>query len=261
MPKHNQAKTHPLSAVIITCNEENNIAACIRSVAWADEVLVVDSGSQDQTIEIARSLGARVLHHEWLGFGKQKQYATEQAAFDWILNIDADERPDQTLCHAIRKALQHERQPAAYRCNFRHRILGHWLRHGEAWPDPHIRLYHRQRARWTSLPIHEHVECSGEVRQLRGCIEHCTADSIADIIEKINHYTDLQAAQLIANNSTVTLFTLLSRPLWRFIRNYFFRLGCLDGTPGLVHAVQGSLTTFLKYAKAFEQQHHSHRQT
>jgi len=250
------AVTHPLSVVIIACDEADNIGDCIRSVAWADEVLVVDSGSSDETITIAESLGARVLLRDWQGFGKQKQYATDQATHDWILNLDADERPDQQLSESIRQALSDADQPAAYTCNFRHRMMGRWLRHGEAWPDPHVRLYHRKHAHWNPLPIHEHIEVHGEIRPMRGCIEHCTADSVADIFAKINHYTDLQAEQMVSNHISAGLFTLLARPLWRFVRNYFFRLGFLDGTAGLVHATQGSLTTFLKYAKTIEKQKH-----
>ncbi len=242
----------PLSVVIITCNEETNIADCIQSVSWANEVLIVDSGSSDDTVDIAKSLGAKVLYQAWQGFGRQKQFATEQATYDWILNLDADERPDAALCVSIRQALSENEQPAAYACNFRHRIMGRWLQHGEAWPDTHIRLYDRRQAHWNALPIHEHVEVEGNIRKLRGCIEHCTADSVADIIAKVNHYTDLQAAQMISANMSAGLFALLLRPLWRFVRNYVFRLGFLDGAAGLTHAVQGSLTTFLKYAKVIE---------
>jgi len=246
--------THPLSAVIIACNEAGNIGDCIRSVDWADEVLVIDSGSKDDTVAIAESLGARVMHHDWPGFGRQKQYATEQANHNWILNIDADERVDFRLGEAIRKALAEDSQPAAYTCNFRHRMLGRWLRHGEAWPDPHVRLYDRRQARWADVPIHEHVCVDGDIRRLNGCIEHCTADSVAEIITKINHYTDLQAEQLAASGVRTRASALLMRPLWRFLRNYILRLGFLDGAAGLLHAVQGSLTTFLKYAKAIEEQ-------
>ena len=247
---------HPLSVVIITRNEADNIEDCIRSVDWADEVLVVDSGSMDDTVSIAESLGARTLHHDWQGFGKQKQYASDQATHDWILNLDADERPDQQLRTSIKQALSQKEQPAAYSCNFRHRMMGRWLRHGEAWPDPHVRLYDRKHAHWKQLPIHEHIEVMGDIRPLAGCIEHCTADSVADIFAKINHYTDLQAEQMLRNNAAAGLFSLLARPLWRFVRNYFFRLGFLDGTAGLVHAVQGSFTTFLKYAKTIEKRQH-----
>ncbi len=167
-PGADTSARRPLSAVIIACNEADNIGDCIRSVAWADEVLVVDSGSSDDTVDIAKSLGARVIHQAWLGFGRQKQVASGQARHDWILNIDADERPDALLCESIRRALAGNRQPAAYACNFRHRIMGRWLKHGEAWPDPHVRLYDRRHAAWNSLPIHEHVEVQGEVNHNDG---------------------------------------------------------------------------------------------
>ncbi len=251
-----QGRRTPVSAVIITLNEEDHIADCLRSLAWADECVVVDSGSQDATCEIARSLGARVIAHAWEGFGRQKQFATEQARFDWVINIDADERVSPELARAIGRALASPPSVAAYRCNFRHRIMGRWLRHGEAWPDPHVRLYDRRRAAWNARDIHEAVEVDGEIGRLEGCIEHCTADSIAEIFDKINRYTDIQARQLVEAGRPIGLSQVLGRPLWRFWRNYVLRLGMLDGLPGLVHAVQAAMTSFLKYAKAAEMQHH-----
>ncbi len=244
----------PVSAVVITLNEEDHIADCLRSLQWADECIVVDSGSQDATCEIARSLGARVIHHDWEGFGRQKQFATEQASFDWVINIDADERVSPELAEAIREAMRSSPQVAAYRCNFRHCIMGRWLRHGEAWPDPHVRFYDRRRAAWNARDIHESVQVDGGVARLPGCIEHCTADSIAEIFDKINRYTDLQAQQLLAEDRRIGLLQVLGNPGWRFLRNYVFRLGMLDGIPGLVHATQAAMTSFLKYAKAVELQ-------
>jgi len=247
--------THlPVSAVIITLNEEDQIADCLRSLQWTDECIVVDSGSQDATCDIARSLGATVIHHDWEGYGRQKQFATMQASFDWVINIDADERVSPELAQAIREAMRSAPQVAAYRCNFRHRIMGRWLRYGEAWPDPHIRFYDRRRAGWTAEHIHESVQVNGTVGRLSGCVEHCTADSIAEIFDKINRYTDLQAQQLVQDGRHVGLWQVLANPAWRFLRNYVLRLGMLDGVPGLVHAVQAAMTSFLKYAKAVELQ-------
>jgi len=244
----------PVSAVVITLNEQAHIAACLRSLQWADERLVVDAGSTDETCAIARSLGARVLRHDWPGFGAQKQYATEQARFDWVLNIDADERVSPALARAIDAAMRAPDQPAAYRCNFRHRLLGRWLRHGEAWPDPHVRLYDRRRAHWVPRNIHEYVHVDGPIGRLDGWIEHCTAETIAELFAKINRYTDLQAAELSEAGKRVGLLQVLGNPAWRFLRNYLLRLGMLDGVPGLVHATQAALTSFLKYAKAYERQ-------
>lgn len=242
----------PVSAVVITLNEQAHIAECLRSLCWADERLVVDSGSTDETCAIARSLGARVIHHPWEGFGAQKQFATEQARFDWVLNIDADERVSPALARSIGEAMQSPTQPAAYRCNFRHRMLGCWLRHGEAWPDPHVRFYDRRRAHWVPRAIHEYVHVDGPIGRLDGCIEHCTAESIAELFAKINRYTDVQARLLVEQRRRIGLLQILGNPAWRFLRNYLLRLGVLDGVPGLVHATQAALTSFLKYAKAYE---------
>lgn len=252
------AETHtPLSVVIITLNEADKLKACIDSVSWADEILVVDSGSTDGTKELAQSLGARVIDQEWLGFGKQKQFGTEQAAYDWVLNLDADERVSELLAVSICEALRDDRLPAAFQCHFLHHLLGRALRHGEAWPDPHVRLYDRRQCHWADVPIHEHVIVDGPILPLEGYIEHHTADSVAEIIEKINHYTDLQAKQMLHKGHRAGLSGMLFRPLWRFFRAYVLRLGFMDGSAGLLHAGQAALTTFLKYAKAIERQQRS----
>ncbi len=248
------AMRQPLSVVIITLNEEANLPACLESVHWANEILVVDSGSTDRTCEIARAFGARVLEHAWEGFGAQKQFASDQARHDWVLNLDADERVSGRLADSIQRALAVDHQPAAYRCNFLHYIMGHPLRHGEAWPDPHVRLYDRRRAHWSRRQIHEHVVVDGPVETLDGWIEHHTAASIAEIFDKINRYTDLQAAEITRAGKRVGLRHVLFNPAWRFVRNYLLRLGVLDGVPGLVHAAQAAMTSFLKYAKAIELQ-------
>ncbi|RME53036.1 MAG: glycosyltransferase family 2 protein [Caldilineae bacterium] len=248
------AERRPISVVIITLNEARNLPDCIASVDWADEILVVDSGSTDGTVALAEKLGARVIHQEWLGFGRQKQFATEQATHDWVLNLDADERVSTELARSIRAVLSASKSAAAYQCNFRHRLLGRALRHGEAWPDPHVRLYDRRRAHWADVPIHEHVLVDGSIESLPGWIEHCTADSIAEMIDKINRYTDIQAEQMLGRGIRARLAGFLFRPFWRFFRAYVLRLGFLDGAAGLLHAGQAALTTFLKYAKALELQ-------
>ncbi|RMG93054.1 MAG: glycosyltransferase family 2 protein [Zetaproteobacteria bacterium] len=244
----------PLSVVIITLNEEANLPACLESVRWAEDILVVDSGSSDRTCEVARAYGARVIEHAWQGFGAQKQFASDHARHDWVLNLDADERVSERLVDSIQRALAYSHQPAAYRCNFLHFIMGRPLRHGEAWPDPHVRLYDRRRAHWSRRPIHEHVVVDGPVRALDGWIEHHTAASVSEIFDKINRYTDLQAAELVQAGKPVGLRHVLLNPAWRFVRNYLLRLGMLDGVPGVVHAAQAAMTSFLKYAKAVELQ-------
>ena len=240
-----------LSAVIITRDAATLLPECLQSVRFADEILIVDSGSQDATREIAKRHGARFLHQDWLGYGKQKQFAVERAANDWVLCLDADERVSPELAHRIQEAL---RAPAfsAYdmpRCN---RFMGRWLRHGEGYPDPNLRLFHRSHARWSDDPIHEHVVTTGPVGRLDGDLLHDSATSLADYLDKQNRYTTLQAERLHAQGKRVGAARLLLSPLARFIKFYFLRRGVLDGVPGLVHIAIGCFNSFTKYAKLMQ---------
>jgi glycosyltransferase involved in cell wall biosynthesis len=193
-----------LSAVIITLNEERRIQKAIESVALVDEVLVVDSGSQDQTCAIAQGLGARVLHQAWLGYGAQKQFAAELATYDWVLCIDADEWISDELEVAIREVFP-EPELFAYkmaRCN---RFLGRWLRHGEGYPDYNLRLFHRAHARWSQDPVHEHVLTENPVGSLDGDLMHESEESLEQYLAKQNQYTTLQAEQLYQSGKRFSL--------------------------------------------------------
>ncbi len=240
-----------LSAVIITRDAAAPLPACLESVRFADEILIVDSGSTDATRDIAKSHGARFLHQEWLGYGKQKQFAVERAENDWVLCLDADERVSPELAHRIQEAL---RAPKflAYdmpRCN---RFMGRWLRHGEGYPDPNLRLFHRRHASWSDDPIHEHVVTIEPVGRLNGDLLHETETTLAEYLEKQNRYTTLQAQRLHAAGKRVTGARLVLSPLGRFIKFYFLRLGFLDGAPGLVHIGIGCFNSFMKYAKLMQ---------
>ncbi|PJA31387.1 MAG: glycosyltransferase family 2 protein [Zetaproteobacteria bacterium CG_4_9_14_3_um_filter_53_7] len=245
----------PLTVTIIACNEEKRIAQCLNSVQWADDIVVVDSGSTDRTVETAEALGARVLHHDWPGYGAQKKFASSQARHDWILNLDADEFVTDQLANSISSAFHTVPESVvAFECNFEHYLLGRWLRHGEAYPDPHIRLFNRQAGDWNTRPIHEHIEISGPTSKLEGSIRHKTVESLAEYVDKINRYTDLQAELIVKSGKKVTFTQLFSRSLWRFLRGYIIRLGFLDGIAGLTHSMTSTLTSYLKYAKAYELQ-------
>jgi len=245
----------PISVTIIACNEEKRIGECLNSVEWADDIVVVDSGSSDKTVEIAEAHGARVIHNAWPGYGAQKQFATSQARHDWILNLDADEHVTDQLAVSIRSTFQNLPESiVAFECNFEHFLMGRWLRHGEAYPDPHIRLFNRHAGDWNSRQIHEHIEISGPTGKLEGSIRHKTVESLAEYIEKINRYTNLQAEIIVKSGKQVTFSQLFSRSLWRFLRGYIFRLGFLDGIAGLTHSMTSTLTSYLKYAKAYELQ-------
>lgn len=241
----------PLSAVVITRDEAGAIEACLRSLRFADEVLVVDSGSTDGTPELARGLGARVLHQDWLGYGPQKRMAVAAAAHDWVLCVDADERPDARLRASIETAL---REPAAAgyrfaRCN---RFLGRWLRHGEGYPDWSLRLFDRRHAQWSDDPVHERVLCRGPVATLTGDLLHESAQSLAAYLEKNNRYTSLQAEGQFAAGRRASAARVVLSPLVRFLKFYLLRLGFLDGLPGFVHIAIGCHNTFARNAKLLE---------
>ncbi len=242
-----------LSAVVITLNESAAIEACLRSLAFADEILVIDSGSTDETVAMAQAQGARVIHQEWLGYGAQKQLGVERAQHDWILSIDADERISEALQARIEHTL---RQPTAQayamaRCN---RFMGRWLRHGEGYPDYSLRLFHRTHARWSEDAVHEKVVTQGTVARIDGDLLHESEEGIEDYLVKQNHYTCLQARALFERGKRVGVMKLLFSPLLRFIKFYVFRLGFLDGLPGLVHISIGCMNSYMKYAKLIEYQ-------
>ena len=208
----------------------------------------MDSGSTDATLEIARRFNAKIVHQDWLGYGKQKQFAVAQASHDWVLCMDADERVSDALRASILKELEAPRFQAYEfpRCN---RFLGRWLRHGEGYPDRSLRLFDRRHANWSDDTIHEKVVTAGPVGRLTGDLLHESEQGLADYLAKQNRYTTLQAEVLHVRGQQAGLAKLLLSPLLRFIKFYFFRLGFLDGVPGLVHIFVGCRNSFAKYAK------------
>ena len=242
------AARQPVSAVIITLNAASQLEPCLRALAFCDEIVVVDSGSSDGTPALAARLGARVIHEAWRGFGPQKQFAVEQASHDWVLCVDADERVSDALRAGIEAALA---APAAcaYRCARCNRFLGRYLRHGEGYPDWSLRLFDRRRARWSADVVHEKVIAGGPVATLAGDLMHDSAESLDAYLAKQNRYTTLAAAAAIARGKRAGAAQVLLSPLVRFLKFYFFRLGFLDGLPGLVHILIGCGNSFAKYAK------------
>ncbi len=246
----------PLSAVLITLNAASQLEACLASLAFADEILVVDSGSSDATVEIAQRHGARVLQQAWLGFGPQKQFAVQQAAHEWVLCLDADERISPALFRSISEALGHQRSPARYawkmaRANV---FMGRVLRHGEGYPDWSLRLFHRDHARWSDDPVHESVLVppGTPVGTLAGDLMHESSETLSIYLAKQNRYTDLQAQRLFAAGKRAGALRIALAPVVRFFKFYVFRRGFLDGVPGLVHILIGCQNSMLKYAKLRE---------
>jgi len=243
----------PLTVCIITLNAGAQLGACLESVGFADEILVVDSGSTDDTLEICRRHGARVETREWLGFGRQKQLAVSLASHDWVLCLDADERVSGELARGIRKALADARYHA-WRMPRRNRFLGRWLAHGEGYPDLSLRLFHRAHASWSNDDVHEAVLTTVQVGRLEGDLLHDSADDIATYIAKQNRYTTLHAQALYRQGVRAGYARLITSPVARFLKFYFLRLGFLDGGPGFAHIMIGCHNSYLKYLKLIELQ-------
>ena len=241
----------PLTIAVITRNAGAQLGACLASARFADELLVVDSGSTDDTIEVAKRHEARVESREWLGFGRQKQLAVSLARNDWVLCLDADERVSEELANSIRKALA-DRRHQAYRMPRRNRFLGRWLAHGEGYPDWSLRLFHRAHASWSNDEVHEAVLTTVEVGRLEGDLMHESADDIATYLAKQNRYTTLHAEALFGQGVRAGYWRLVASPLARFVKFYFLRLGFLDGGPGFAHIAIGCNSAFHKYLKLIE---------
>ncbi|MDB5813269.1 MAG: hypothetical protein JWN23_386 [Rhodocyclales bacterium] len=245
------ADRQALSAVLITLDCVRSLRPTLESLAFCDEIIVVDSGSTDGTSELATSLGARVITESWRGFGPQKQFAIDQAGNDWVLCVDSDEIVSETLRLSIEAALI---APAykAYefpRCN---RFLGRYLRHGEGYPDLSLRLFHRKHARWSDDVVHEKVITLDVVGQLKGDLLHHSEENIESYLAKQNRYTTLAADAMLAEGVEVSFSKLFLSPGFRFIKFYVLRGGWMDGLPGLIHILIGCFNSFAKYAKHFE---------
>ena len=247
----NAAPRAALSAVLITRNAAAVLDACLESIAFADEIVVVDSASTDGTVEIAQRRGARVVQKEWLGFGLQKQFAVDQARHDWVLCMDADERLSSALAAEIQQALAAPVSPV-YRMPRRNRFLGRWLSHGEGYPDWSPRLFNRLNARWSDDLVHEKVLYAVTPGTLSGDLMHDSRDDLSSYLERQNRYTTLAARQAHEKGHSASVIHLLFSPVVRFFKFYVLRLGFLDGVPGLVHISIGCMNSYMKYAKLIE---------
>jgi len=241
----------PLSVVLVVHNAEAQLPACLASVPFADEIVVVDSGSSDGTAACAGRHGARVVQHEWMGFGRQKQFAVAQARNDWVLCLDADERVSPELERSIRAALEAPVAPV-YRMRRRNRFLGRWLAHGEGYPDWSTRLFDRRNAAWSDDPVHEKVLYAVTPGSLAGDLLHESAEDLGNYLQKQNRYSALAAQQLFERGKSAGVLELVLSPFVRFTKFYILRLGFLDGVPGLVHTSIGCVASFMKYAKLIE---------
>ncbi|MVW80333.1 glycosyltransferase family 2 protein [Bordetella sp. 02P26C-1] len=238
-----------LSVIIITKNEARHIVGCLESVAFADEFIVVDSGSTDNTVALARDFGATVLvTDDWPGFGPQKNRALDLATGDWVLSIDADERVTPDLAREIQEVLTNP-QADAYEIARLSDFCGRFIRHSGWWPDHVLRLFKHGTARFTDAAVHERVVPQGQVLRLNGYFEHYPYDNLDALINKVNRYSSDAAAMMYARGKRATIFSALGHGFWTFIRIYLIRRGFLDGRHGLVLAVTAAAGSFFRYAK------------
>ncbi|MGZ3687893.1 MAG: glycosyltransferase family 2 protein [Bdellovibrionota bacterium] len=245
-----------ISVTIITLNEEENITQCVESVRWADEILVVDSGSSDKTVELARSLGARVLHNAWPGYGQQKNFAQEKAAHDWVLNVDADEVVSPELAREIRGAVDATEagrsQARGYFFPRKTFYLGRWIRHGGWYPNFLVRLADRRAASWTEPAVHEELRVRGEVAGLANPLDHYSFSSIQDQIVTNLRYSRLGSQSLQRTGQKPSVLKMIWKPVGKFFETYLLKGGFLDGLAGFIISINAAHSIFLKYAYLFE---------
>lgn len=239
-----------LSVIIITKDEAANIAACLDSLAFCDERIVVDSGSADDTVEIARAKGARVEHRDWQGFGAQKSYALSLATGDWVLSIDADEQVSPALAGEIQAAIA---APAAdaFEMPRLSTFCGREMRHSAWYPDYVLRLFRRGAARFTDDIVHERVVVEGRVGRLKEPLNHAPVERIEQALARMDRYSTLAAEMLVAQGRRVSFSSGIFHGLWAFFRLYVLRAGFLDGREGFLLAVATAEGSYYKYMKAW----------
>jgi len=238
-----------LSAIIITKNEEANLERCLRSVAWADEIILVDSGSTDATVEIARSFDAKVFIPEWKGFGPAKQYALDQATGEWILSIDADEEVSFTLKNEILQLLEDKPPCDGYYVPRKTQFLGRWILHSGWYPDYVLRLFKKSSGSFTSALVHEKVEVKAPTGRMHNALLHYSYPTLEDYVRKLDQYSTLGAQDLFREGKKYSPYLLVIKPFLAFWRKFLFLKGWRDGWEGFLIAYLTSTGTLLKYAK------------
>jgi glycosyltransferase involved in cell wall biosynthesis len=239
-----------LSAIVITRNEATNIGECLDSVAFCDERIVVDSGSADATIEIAREKGARVESHEWRGFGLQKNYALSLATGDWVLSIDADERVTPELAAAIKSAVG-DADADAFEFPRRSSFCGRLMRHSGWYPDYVLRLFRRGKAQFNDVIVHESVICNGTVKRLNAPLLHYPVRRLEDALSRVDRYSTASAERLVTAGRKVGFMTGIGHGFYSFLRAYILQAGFLDGAEGFLLAVANAEGSYYRYMKAW----------
>lgn len=246
-----------VSAIVITKDEERNIAACLESLRWAAEILVVDAESSDRTVEMARSYTNHVFVRPWPGFGPQKNFAIDRAKADWILIVDADERVTEPLREEILSLLQTGPPPdvAGFEIPRRNFFYGRWIKGGGISPDYQLRLFRRSAGRYDDVLLHEQLQLRGRIARLHQPLDHYSMPGIREHVRKMMRYTTLGAQEKLKSRSRVTALDLAGHHLGTIIKTYLLRGGYRDGVHGIVVALFAGMHTFVKYAKAWERLH------
>lgn len=248
----------PLSLIVITLNEEKNIERCLRSVPFASDILILDSGSTDRTVELARKLGARTLQEPWRGFARQKTRATALARHDWVLSLDADEAlSDQAQKEILTLFSSGGDDPLpdvdAFSFPRQAYYLGRWMKHSGMYPDRQVRLYHRARAQWKDARVHEKIEAKN-VRKMTGDILHWPFEDISAQIATINRYSNLRAADLLERGEKYCAIKMVTKTVSKFFETFILKRGFRDGQEGLIAAMVSAFATFLRWSKLRELQ-------
>src|SRR5258708_4108144 len=246
-----------LSIAIVALNEEANLGRVLESVRWADEIVVVDSGSTDRTCDIVREYGARVIHEPWRGYVAQKQYAVDLCVKDWVLLLDADEEVSAGLAEEIRAAIRDPNALSGYRLPRKNLFLGRWIRHGGFYPDPKLRLFRRGQGFVTGHDPHDRCELKPEIpqrtAQFKNALVHYAYPNLTLYLAHMNRYSSLGAALAVAKgHRAFNLLNIVARPALTFVYNYFIRLGFLDGREGLLLHLYHAGYVSWKYAKAWD---------
>jgi glycosyltransferase involved in cell wall biosynthesis len=244
----------PVTAIVITLNEAAHIAAALQSLSFADELVVVDSGSTDGTVSIARQFTDRVIVRDWPGYAAQKNFAAALASYDWIFSLDADERVSAPLADEIRGLLNRPEPPGAagYRIPRVTFHLGRWMRSTDWYPDRQLRLYDRRRAEWVGRLVHESVKTEGPPGRLEGELLHYAYRNLSHHVLVMDRYTTLAARQMFEEGRRAGWWDLAVHPPAAFVRNYLLRGGFRDGVPGLIVSAMNARYVGLKLAKLWE---------
>jgi len=244
-----------VSVLILTYNEEDRIEDCLKSVIWADEIVVLDSFSTDRTLEIVEKYPAKIIQQKWLGFAKQRNLGLNYCSHNWILVVDADERVTQELQKEIRQILEQDGY-SGYYISRRTYFLGKWIKHCGWYPDYVLRLFCKERGKYKEQMVHESVKLEGRIGYCKSDLLHYTYRDITHYLEKMNQYSSLAACQMLDEGKKINHSTIFFRPSWAWLKIYFLRRGFLDGWPGLVISIISAFYVWLKYTKLYSLVHY-----